>query len=188
MGQVDGTVNPAPGTPEFAEVVWARGGAPSWFDGGSVLVLRRVRMLLDTWDAFERDGREQVIGRRLDTGAPLTGTVEEDAPDLAALDAQGFPVIDPKSHVALAKARVGAEKMLRRPFSYDEGVDAAGRPDAGLLFAAYQADADAAFVTVQRRLDKDLFNMWITHIGSAVYAVPPGVAPGEYWGQRLLAT
>jgi dye decolorizing peroxidase len=31
--------------------------------------------------------------------------------------------------------------MLRRAFSYDDGPTPDGRPDAGLLFAAYQADA-----------------------------------------------
>lgn len=185
MGQVDGTVNPAPGTPEFDQAVWAT--QPGWFVGGSVLVLRRIVMILETWDAFERAGKEQVIGRRLDTGAPLTGTVEKDVPDLDAVDALGFPVIEPLAHIRLAKALTTAETMLRRPFSYDDGVDAAGRADVGLVFVAYQADADTAFVPVQRRLaEKDLFNKWITHIGSAVYAVPPGVEEGAYWGQHLL--
>ncbi len=185
MGQVDGSVNPVPGTPEFDQAVWAT--QPGWFAGGSVLVLRRIVMILETWDAFERAGKEQVIGRRLDTGAPLTGTVEKDVPDLDAVDAQGFPVIEPLAHIRLAKALTPAETMLRRPFSYDDGVDAAGRADVGLLFVAFQADADTAFVPVQRRLaEKDLFNKWITHVGSAVYAVPPGVADGGYWGQQLL--
>jgi len=144
-------------------------------------------MNLETWDAFERPGKEQVIGRRLDTGAPMTGTVETDVPDLDAVDAQGFPVIEPRAHIRLAKAVTAAETMLRRPYSYDDGVDGAGRPDSGLIFIAYQGDADAAFVPVQRRLaGKDLFNMWITHIGSAVYAVPPGIAEGDYWGRHVV--
>jgi dye decolorizing peroxidase len=186
MGQVDGTVNPEPGSAVFDRVVWA--SEPDWFVGGTVLVLRRVAMALDTWDAFDRAGREQVIGRRLDTGAPLTGTREEDVPDLGAVDEQGFTVIEPNAHISLAKARTGEELMFRRPFSYDEGMDAAGRQDAGLLFVAFQADAVRAFVPVQRRLaGHDLFERWITHIGSAVYAVPPGIAPQEYVGQALLA-
>ena len=186
MGQVDGTVNPVPGTAEFAGAVWAAGGGTQWFTGGTVLVLRRIMMDLEAWDAFERPGKEQVIGRRLDTGAPLTGTAERDEPDLDAVDASGFPVIEPNAHIRLARARPG-EMMLRRPYSYDEGMDAQGRPDAGLLFAAYQADPARAFVPVQARLaEADLFNRWITHIGSAVYAIPPGVAEGEYWAQPLL--
>ena len=33
---------------------------------------------------------------------------------------------------------------------------------------------------------KDLLNTWITHIGSAVYAIAPGVDEGHYLGQTLL--
>ncbi len=189
MGQVDGTVNPVPGTPAFDAAVWAGGGGrpePGWFAGGTVLVLRRIRMDLDAWDAFERPGKEQVIGRRLDNGAPLTGTREHDTPDLDALDDAGFPVIEPNAHIRLAAARDG-ETILRRPYSYEVGPDADGGTEAGLLFAAYQGDPRTSFVPVQTRLAaSDLFNRWITHVGSAVYAIAPGVTEGEYWGQGLL--
>jgi len=185
MGQVDGTVNPAPGTGQFDAAVWASG--PAWFTGGSVLVLRRIRMNLETWDAFDRAGKELVVGRRLDTGAPLTGKVEHDVPDLKAVDADGFPVIDPQAHLRLAHAQVPAELMLRRGYNYDEGPAADGTADVGLLFAAYQADASTAFVPVQRRLASgDALNRWITHLGSAVFALPPGCADGDYLGRTLL--
>jgi dye decolorizing peroxidase len=185
MGQVDGTVNPPAGSPEFAAAVWA--GGPPWFAGGSVLVLRRVEMKLETWDAFDRAGKELVVGRRLDTGAPLTGTVERDVPDLDAVDANGFKVIDDLAHIRLAKATVPAEKMLRRGFNYDRGPRPDGTADVGLLFAAYQADADRAFVPVQRRLaGKDALNRWLTHIGSAVFALPPGCAEGGVIGEAVL--
>ena len=52
---------------------------------------------------------------------------------------------------------------------------------------AYQADAAAAFVPVQRRLAaRDAMNEWVTHVGSAVFAMPPGAPEGEYVGQGLL--
>jgi dye decolorizing peroxidase len=185
MGQVDGSVNPVPGTAEFAATVWSRG--PGWFAGGTVLVLRRIRMELETWDAFDTAGKEFVVGRRLAGGAPLTGTVEHDVPDLDAVDAHGFPVIDDTAHVRLAHAGAPSELMFRRGYNYDEGPTADGTADAGLLFAAYQADADTAFVPVQRRLaGHDALNRWITHIGSAVFAVPPGVAEGDYLGRSLV--
>ncbi len=184
MGQVDGTVNPVPETAEFEEAVWTR--RPDWFAGGTVLVLRRILMDLEAWDAFERPGKEQVVGRRLDDGAPLTGASEQDVPDLDAVDADGFPVIEPNAHIRLAHQEPG-ETMLRRPYSFYDSADSQGRPDAGLLFATYQADADVTFVPVQRRLaEADLLNRWITHIGSAVYALPPGVAEGGYWAQQLV--
>ena len=66
--------------------------------------------------------------------------------------------------------------------------DALGHPDAGLIFAAYQRDIARQFVPIQQRLaDKDLLNEWITPIGSAVFAVPPGCAEDGWIGERLLA-
>ena len=51
-----------------------------------------------------------------------------------------------------------------------------------------QADIDAQFTPIQRRLDElDLLNEWTTPIGSAVFAVPPGCSPGGYIGETLLA-
>lgn len=187
LGQLDGTVNPRPGTADFDRAVWAA-GEPAWFAGGSVLVLRRVRLDLEAWDAFDRAGKELVMGRRLDTGAPLTGRVEQDVADLDAVDAMGFPVIADTAHIRLARARTPVERMLRRGYNYDEGPAADGTADAGLLFAAYQADADTAFVPIQRRLAADdALNPWVRHIGSAVFALPPGCPePGGWIGQGLL--
>lgn len=183
FGQVDGTVQPKPGAEQEA-AVWASG--PGWFKGGSVLVVRRIEMNLDTWDAFDPWGKEMVLGRRLSDGAPLTGKAEHDIADLNAVDPLGFPVIDDTAHIRLAKASVPAELMLRRGYNYDEGPGPDGTANAGLIFVAYQADASTAFVPVQRRLAaKDALNKWITHLGSAVFAVPPGAREGEYVGQHL---
>ena len=38
----------------------------------------------------------------------------------------------------------------------------------------------------QRLAEADALNEWITTIGSAVFAILPGVDDGEYLGQRLL--
>jgi dye decolorizing peroxidase len=40
----------------------------------------------------------------------------------------------------------------------------------------------------QRIADFDRLNRWVSTIGSAVYTVPPGCAPGGYVGDRLLAS
>ncbi len=192
MGQVDGTANPPPD--DLDDVVWVGAGSgPGWLEGGTGMVLRRIRMQLDTWDALDRGQQEQVIGRRLDTGAPLTGTEERDPPDFDAVGPDGLLVIPEFAHIRLAHAPSGASappsgtRILRRPFSYDDGVLADGSPDVGLLFAAYAADVRAQFVPIQRRLaEQDLLNTWTTPVGSAVFAVPPGCAPGEYLGQALL--
>jgi dye decolorizing peroxidase len=78
-------------------------------------------------------------------------------------------------------------KILRRPYNYDGVPNAAGNPDSGLIFAAYQADIEHQFVPIQRRLaEKDLLNQWITPIGSAVFAIPPGCAAGGWIGEGIL--
>ena len=188
MGQRDGSANPVPGTPEFEQAVWVREG-PDWLVGGSMLVLRRIRMELETWDDFGRAGKEMVVARTLDTGAPVTGGLETDDVDPRMVDGRGIPIAAARSHVLQATARTEGEKMFRRGYSFDDGPTTDGLPDAGLLFAAYQADIATAFVPVQARLaESDLLNEWITHIGSATFAVPRGARPGEFIGQGLLGT
>lgn len=183
MGYVDGTVNPVVGTADFDAVVWAA-GTPAWLSGGTGVVIRRIRMDLAAWPGVDRHSREQVMGRRLDTGAPLTGSAEADVPDLAARDDRGLLTIPEFAHVRLAHSRT--HRFLRRPYNYDDGA-VGGRPDAGQLFVAYAADLAAQFVPVQRRLATvDALNTWTTPVGSAVFAIPPGFAEGGYVGETLL--
>lgn len=185
MGQVDGTANlrtPA----EFDRHVWDDGEQHPWFAGGTVLVLRRIRAEMDTWDELDRESKELTVGRRLDTGAPLTGERESDEPDLTAA-VGGITVIPPNAHIALARHRTADELMLRRPYNYDDPPAPGTTTDSGLLFAAYQRDPGSSFIPVQRRLAAaDALNRWVTTIGSATFAILPGVAPGEYLGQSLL--
>ncbi|MFD3744320.1 Dyp-type peroxidase [Nocardia sp. NPDC058633] len=187
MGQVDGTVNIAPRTVDFERLVWDDGASRPWLRGGTSLVLRRIAMDLDTWDELDADGRELTVGRKVTTGAPLTGTAEHDEPDLTAVDRNGIPVIPPSSHVARARHTHDGERFLRRGFNYDEAPAPGQLSNSGLLFVAYQRDVDAQFLPVQRRLAEfDALNEWTTPVGSAVFAIPPGVpGPGHYLGQRL---
>ncbi|GAA2298168.1 Dyp-type peroxidase [Nonomuraea roseoviolacea subsp. roseoviolacea] len=183
MGQLDGTVNPS----NLDRSVWLSDG-PEGMRGGTTMVLRRIRMKLEQWDAADRSAREFTIGRRLDTGAPLTGRNEHDEPDLNRLNQLGFPVIAEFAHIRRARAADVGQRILRRPYNYDEPVGADGTADSGLIFVSYQADIDRQFVPVQRRLaEGDLLNEWITPIGSAVFAIPPGCAPEGWIGDRLLA-
>ncbi|MEV0388768.1 Dyp-type peroxidase [Nonomuraea sp. NPDC050643] len=183
MGQLEGTVNPV----DLDRAVWISQG-PAGLRGGTTLVLRRIRMLLETWDIADRVAREFTIGRRLDTGAPLTGTAEHDPPDYERKNRLGFPVISEYAHIRRAHVSDPAQRILRRPYNYDEGLTADGEPDSGLLFASYQADIARQFVPIQRMLaEADLLNEWITAIGSAVFAIPPGCAPGGWIGEGLLS-
>lgn len=184
MGQIDGTANLRDSI-EFDRHVWSDGSQQPWFAGGTVLVLRRIRAEMDSWDEVDRASKELTVGRRLDTGAPLTGRHEFDEPDLgAAVD--GIPVIPANSHVALARHRTEDERFLRRAYNYDH-PPADGTSDSGLIFAAYQRDPARQFIPVQQRLSEaDALNPWITTVGSAVFAILPGVPEGGFLGQGLL--
>lgn len=195
FGQVDGTVNPKDDL-DFADQVWIDEG-PAWAHGGAAMVIRRIKMKLDTWEMLDRNSREQVIGRDLEKGAPLGGENEHDAPNFEATDDYGLPVIDPNSHMARARPPRGASEqvLLRRPYNYDlppePGSDELS--NSGLLFICFQKNPDKQFTPIQRRLDDiDRLNEWIVHIGSSVYFIPPGVNKADsnadqFWGQSLLA-
>lgn len=186
FGQLDGTANPAAGTPAFDTAVWRTEPEP-WLYGSTTLVLRRIRMDLEGWDLLGRTERELVVGRRLDTGAPLTGTSEHDEPDFAARHANGLTVIPDFAH--LTRARVGEDnqKILRRTYNYDAAPAADGTADSGLIFASYQADIARQFLPIQQRLaEADLLNEWTVPIGSAVFAIAPGCRTGDWIGRQLL--
>ncbi|TGO05659.1 Dyp-type peroxidase [Serinibacter arcticus] len=184
FGQIDGTVNLVPGSVDAEDLVWIRDG---WLDRGTSVVVRRIAMNLETWDELDRPGREQSVGRRLDTGAPLTGTREHDEPDFDAVDAVGFPVIPEFSHIARARSADPRERFLRRGYNYDLPPRPGAISESGLIFVSFQADPVTQFVPVQRRLDElDLLNTWTTPIGSAVFAVPPGCQEGGFVGETLL--
>ena len=185
MGQVDGTVNPVGGTPDFDQVVWSDGGAQPWMAGGTMMVLRRIQMHLDDWDALDRASKELVIGRRLDNGAPLTGEKENDPVDVTMMR-DGIPVIPPNAHIALAHPQQPQERLLRRPYNYDEAPVAGEVSSSGLIFVTFQRDIDQQFLPIQERLAKaDALNRWTTAIGSAVYVIPPGIEPGGFLGEQL---
>lgn len=187
MGQIDGTNNPKPSNPGFDAKIFVTGAEP-WMEGGSYAVVRRIRMLLDTWDQLPLDQQEKVIGRRKSTGAPLSGGVETTPVDLAKIQPNGTLAIPPDAHIRVAapQSNEGAT-MLRRGFSYHDGYRPDGQPDAGLLFIAWQADPTTGFIQVQRKLDgADHLTRFIRHESSAIFAVPGGTLPGEYVGQRLL--
>ena len=190
FGQIDGTVQPSTQGPDDP-LLWIGAGDPTppkGLAGGSSMVIRRIAMKMDTWDQADRIARENAIGRRLDNGAPLTGTKVTDQPNLKATDALGFPVIDEASHLKRAMPAEPYERILRAPYSYDDPPVGTARTNTGLVFVAFQADPVRQFVPIQRRLaEADLMNIWTTPIGSSVYAVLPGARAGETLGQALLS-
>ncbi|MFC9384782.1 iron uptake transporter deferrochelatase/peroxidase subunit [Streptomyces venezuelae] len=191
MGQVDGTGNPKPTDPDFDRRIFVPAGATgpaAWMAGGSYAVVRRIRMLLDDWEKLPLDRQEKVIGRRKSDGAPLTGGTETTELALNKLGPDGKLVIPDNAHSRIsAPEQNGGAAMLRRPFSFHDGIGPDGTPDAGLLFICWQADPLRGFVPVQRKLDRgDALSEFIRHESSGLFAVPGGPAEGEYVGQRLL--
>ncbi|WP_433432139.1 Dyp-type peroxidase [Nonomuraea sp. CA-141351] len=187
MGQLDGSGNPKPGDPGFEAHVFA-GADPVWMRGGSYLVFRRIRMLLDPWDTLSRGRQEQIIGRRKDTGAPLSGGAEFTAFDLDKQNPDGGLAIGPGAHIRQAApvSNAGAT-ILRKGFSYFDGYRADGTPDAGLLFLAFQKDPRDGFTRIQQRLAMaDELSRFIVHESNALFAVPPGTDGHGYLGQGLL--
>ncbi len=181
LGFKDGTRNIA-GTDEarLEKFVWAaaQDGA-EWMAGGSYLVARRIRMHIETWDRASLQEQEDVFGRDKGEGAPVGRAKERDEPFLKAMK--------PDAHVRLAHPDSnGGATLLRRGYSFTDGTDGLGRLDAGLFFLAYQRDVRTGFIPVQRNLAKDALNEYIQHVGSAVFAVPPGVRDADdWWGSTL---
>jgi len=187
MGQVDGTANPELGSSDFDSVVWINEG-PEWIKGGTLLVFRRIAMQLDTWDQLGTPSKEEVIGRKLSNGAPLTGERETDVPDLGARHPNGLLDIPEFAHIRRAAPQESGERIFRRPFSYDNGMNERGSMDVGLLWTAYQRDISKQYLPIQRRLEQlDLLNQWTVPIGSAVFAVPGGVQGSELLAEALFS-
>ncbi|MBV8349573.1 MAG: Dyp-type peroxidase [Mycolicibacterium sp.] len=201
MGFKDGTLNSNAHPPaDLNATLWAGNDGPAWMRAGSYLVYRRIRITLEHWDRLPVTAQEQVIGRHKVSGAPLGGSKEFDALDLAARDVAGRLHIPETSHVRLAAPETNnGAVLIRRAFSYNNGTTQfterwppwrqALEYDAGLLFLGYQRDPRTAFVPINSRLAiNDALNQFITHTASAVFALPPGAAgPGHWVGETLFA-
>ncbi|MGW9023302.1 iron uptake transporter deferrochelatase/peroxidase subunit [Streptomyces sp. NPDC055722] len=183
MGFKDGTRNIAgTETDRLKKFVWVgEGDGPGWMAGGSYLVARRIRMNIETWDRTSLQEQEDVFGRDKGEGAPVGKAKEHDAPFLKAMK--------PDAHVRLAHPDANnGITILRRGYSFTDGTDGLGRLDAGLFFLAYQRDVRNGFIPLQRKLSaSDALNEYIQHVGSAVFAIPPGVRDkDDWWGRTLL--
>ncbi len=187
FGFKDGTANLDAGDPvRMARNVWVDpSDGPAWMAGGTYQVYRRVYTKLRLWDESSLSEQEDSIGRRRLSGAPFGGVNETDRVDNALT-----PVT---SHIRLANPRTGQasedERILRRGYSFHDGLDATGEYDAGLAFIAYQRDPRRQFVPMQTRLaESDALNEYLVHTASAIFAVPPGTTAAGFIGETLLGT
>jgi deferrochelatase/peroxidase EfeB len=189
FGFKDGTNNlKAENDSALDRFVWVADGdsGADWLAGGSYLVTRRIRMLIEPWDTSSLDEQEQTIGRTKGAGAPLGQAKEFDPVDFTKQTDQGAFAIPETSHVFLANPTNSGTAILRRGYSFVDGSDGLGRLDAGLFFMAYQRDPESGFVKVQRNLRMDAMNEYIRHTSTAVFACPPGVqGDSDWWGRGL---
>jgi deferrochelatase/peroxidase EfeB len=135
--------------------------------------------------------QESAVGEMKHHGKPM---------DQTQTNAKTFSdnvVIEGISPPHLALVAPGRDAMLRRSYSYNDGVNFTSERwppwrqgmeyDAGMFFICFQRDPRTGFIAVFREManrDSRLNQFW-THVGGGLFAVPRAAKQGEYVGQRL---
>jgi deferrochelatase/peroxidase EfeB len=192
FGFKDGTANlKAEETDLLKDNLWVQpGDGPDWMTGGSYLVTRKIRMMIETWDRTSLGEQEDIIGRTKGEGAALGQATEFDEIDLVSKNGDGDPLVPVDAHIRLAHPDTNkGARLLRRGYNFVDGSDGLGRLNAGLFFMAYQRDPRTHFVPIQLNLARhDAMNEYVRHVSSGLFACPAGVSgPDDFWGRALFA-
>jgi len=185
VGFKDGTANiDRTDDARMGSNVWAAAeDGAEWMAGGTYLVAREVEIDVDGFLAHPLDEQEVTFGRYKASGAPIGQKKEFDPviPDLQPVSAH---IIVANPHQAGSEA----ERILRRGYNYSLGFDPEiNQVAGGLFFIAFQRDPLTQFIPIQRRLAHgDRMQHHLYPHGSAIFAVPPGIAAGGYVGETLL--
>jgi deferrochelatase/peroxidase EfeB len=172
--------------------VWltAGRGDQAWTVGGTYHVCRVIRILTESWDDLSLRVQQRIVGRRRDSGAPLGGHAETQAPDYRS--DPGGRVIPLNAHIRLANprtARTEDSRILRRGYNYDRGIDGRGDLDMGLVFNCFQRNIRGQFEAVQKRLVNEPMAPFVSPVGGGYFFSLPGVRDDSDWfGRGLLAS
>ena len=187
FGFKDGTRNlKAEDTDLLREHVWVQpGDGPAWMTGGSYLVARRIRMHIETWDRTSLAEQESIIGRNKGDGAPARRR-RRSSTSRTSRRRDGHPR-SRRAHPAGsgAEPRTGCGSCGAATTS---STAATGWATSTRACSSWPTSATRStqFVPMQRALaGKDRLKEYIEHTGSAVYAIPRGLGPQDYWGQAL---
>ena len=187
MGFKDGTQqHHGRGRDALAKHVWvgARRAAAAGCAGGTYLVARRIRMLIEVWDRTTLGDQEQTIGRAQGSAARRSAATTSSTRSTSHARTRAASRCPIDAHVRLAAPaeqrrhahpapRLLLHRRHRRPRS------ASSTP--GLFFLAFQRDPRrSSSASSGGSAQTDALNEYIKHVGSGVWAVPPG-APGGGW-------
>lgn len=188
LGFDDGIIVPR-GDDELRENVWIESGPLA---GGTICVIRRLRLDTQRFRSESLARQEAVVGRHRADGTPLSGGEQGDAVNLTAKTPTGEFLTPARSHARAAHPSfTGSALMLRRGYAFDDGLvtaaDGSRIADAGQYFVCFQRDL-RTFIQTQHRLDEGDDLMGFAHpTGSATFVMLPGFTPQRPLGARLFA-
>src|SRR4051812_35163306 len=143
LGYHDGTANLMAQDPAaMAQHVWVQRDdhQPAWCTGGTFLVFRRIRQLVELWDRESAVAQDRHFGRQKLDGVALANPGAPSTADHNYDDDPDGVVTPLTAHIRRANPhRPGdeASRILRRSFAYFDG-DAGNTLDAGTLFICFQ--------------------------------------------------
>lgn len=177
LGFFDGILVPKT-EQEISEQVWINHPTVG---NSTICVIRQFQLDAKAFRSLPVAEQEKIIGRKQDTGEPLSGGSREDQVNLVSRSEDGEYIIPARSHVRAAHPSfTGSPLMLRRSYAYDNGAE------AGLMFISYQ-NSLRTFAATQIRMDQmdDLMGYAVAR-ASYTFLILPGFESGKPLGESLL--